>query len=126
MAIRGVRRRRGSERGFVLSDHADFPGLVRAVEESHARRVLVTHGSSDSFARFLRERGLDADVLATRFSGESLEAPEPVDEEPTGEPADGTADGPRGPEDATTGAAAGGEEAGGGSPSNGSEAKEPA
>lgn len=82
MAIRGVRRRRGSERGFVLSDHADFPGLVRAVEESHARRVLVTHGSADSFARFLRERGLDAGVLATRFRGESLDVPDPIETDP--------------------------------------------
>lgn len=80
MAIRGVRRRRGCERGFVLSDHADFPGLVRAVEESHARRVLVTHGSSATFARFLRDRGMDADVLTTLFSGESLDAPEPSDD----------------------------------------------
>jgi putative mRNA 3-end processing factor len=102
MAIRGVRRRRGSERGFVLSDHADFPGLVRAVEESHARRVLVTHGSADSFARFLRERGLDADVLATRFRGESLEAPDPNENDLADEgPADDVVgrDGPAGAAD---------------------------
>jgi putative mRNA 3-end processing factor len=70
MTVRGVRRRRGFERGFVLSDHADFPGLVAAVEATGARRVLVTHGQSDAFARFLRERGYDAGVLATRYTGE--------------------------------------------------------
>lgn len=71
MMLRGVRRRRGFDRGFVLSDHADFPGLLTAVEASRARRVLVTHGSADAFARYLRERGLDAAVLPTRFTGEA-------------------------------------------------------
>jgi putative mRNA 3-end processing factor len=71
MLLRGVRRRRGFDRGFVVSDHADFPGLVAAVEASGARRVLATHGFADAFARFLRDRGLDASVLPTRFVGES-------------------------------------------------------
>jgi putative mRNA 3-end processing factor len=71
MLLRGVRRRRGFDRGFVVSDHADFPGLVAAVEASGARRVLATHGFADAFARFLRDRGLDASVLPTRFIGES-------------------------------------------------------
>ena len=70
MTVRGVRRRRGFDRGFVLSDHTDFPSLVAAVEATGARRVLVTHGQSDAFARYLRERGYDAETLATRFSGE--------------------------------------------------------
>ncbi len=55
MAVRGVRRRRGGCRGFVLSDHADWPGLLRTVRESQARQVLLTHGQGDSLARFLRE-----------------------------------------------------------------------
>jgi len=71
MLLRGVRRRRGFDRGFVVSDHADFPGLLAAVEASGARRVLVTHGFSDVLARVLRERGLDAEVLPTRFVGEA-------------------------------------------------------
>jgi putative mRNA 3-end processing factor len=71
MAIRGVRRRRGFDRGFVVSDHADFPGLLAAVEASGARRVLVTHGFTDAFARLLRHRGFEADELATRFTGEA-------------------------------------------------------
>jgi putative mRNA 3-end processing factor len=71
MTVRGVRRRRGVEQGFVVSDHADFPGLLTAIEASRARRVLVTHGFSDVLARFLRERGLDAEPLATRFTGEA-------------------------------------------------------
>jgi putative mRNA 3-end processing factor len=70
MTVRGVRRRRGFERGFVISDHADFPGLLAAIEASRAKRVLVTHGSAESLARLLRERGLDAAPLRTRFVGE--------------------------------------------------------
>jgi putative mRNA 3-end processing factor len=68
MAVRGFRRRRGYQRGFVLSDHADWAGLMRTVDESRASRVLVTHGSSESLARFLREvKGLRAEPLATEF-----------------------------------------------------------
>ncbi len=80
MTVRGMRRRRGVDRGFVLSDHADFPGLVAAVEATGARRVLVTHGSSEAFSRFLRGRGIDAAVLATRYTGESADG----DDEPGG------------------------------------------
>ena len=64
MAVRGARRRRGYERGFVLSDHADWPGLLQSVKESGARQVYVTHGNSDGLARYLREvEGLSAEPL---------------------------------------------------------------
>ncbi|HMK73651.1 MAG TPA: ligase-associated DNA damage response exonuclease [Myxococcaceae bacterium] len=70
MRVRGERRRRTLERGFALSDHADWPALLRTVEESGASRVLVTHGYTAPFARALRERGLDAVELPTQFEGE--------------------------------------------------------
>ncbi len=71
MAVRGVRRRRGYGRGFVLSDHADWPGLVRTVRESGARQVYVTHGQSEILARYLREvEGLNAAPLERRFAAE--------------------------------------------------------
>jgi putative mRNA 3-end processing factor len=70
MLIRGARRRRAVDRGFVISDHADWPGLVRAVEATRARRVLATHGYAAPLARWLREQGYEADVLETRFVGE--------------------------------------------------------
>jgi len=73
MAVRGFRRRRGYQRGFVLSDHADWSGLIRTIEESRASRVLVTHGSSEILARYVREaKGLRAEPLATQF-GEDKE-----------------------------------------------------
>ncbi len=70
MQVRGDRRRRGIELGLVLSDHADWPGLLRTIDETGASRILVTHGQSDTLARYLREQGRDADVLETRFEGE--------------------------------------------------------
>ncbi len=71
MTIRGRRRWRGTDRGFVLSDHADWPGLLETVEHSGASRVLATHGYASELARYLREtRGLDAGVLPTRFGDE--------------------------------------------------------
>jgi putative mRNA 3-end processing factor len=70
MKLRGNRRRRGFDRGFVVSDHADWPSLLRTVEESGASQVLATHGNAHSFVRFLRERGVDAAELQSRFGGD--------------------------------------------------------
>jgi putative mRNA 3-end processing factor len=76
MAVRGVRRRRGVDRGFILSDHADWPGLNRAIRETGCENVLVTHGSTEIFARHLREQGLQAEVLQTLYSGDADDATE--------------------------------------------------
>jgi putative mRNA 3-end processing factor len=70
MQVRGARRRQNVDRGFVLSDHTDWPGLVRTIRESGARRILPTHGSSDALVRWLREQGFEAEPLATAFEGE--------------------------------------------------------
>lgn len=70
MQIRGARRRRAVDRGFVLSDHADWPGLLSAIEASGAEHVLVTHGYADVLARWAREQSLNADTLRTEFQGE--------------------------------------------------------
>lgn len=70
MAVRGNRRRRGYERGFVLSDHADWAGLVATVRESGARRVFATHGQDDAFARYVQEEeGIRADSLSALAEG---------------------------------------------------------
>ncbi|MFM1769593.1 MAG: hypothetical protein RJA22_2122 [Verrucomicrobiota bacterium] len=68
MLVRGTRRRRGADRGFVVSDHADWPGLLSAIEATGAERVLVTHGSATALVRWLREHGRAAEALATRFA----------------------------------------------------------
>jgi len=68
MQIRGVRRSRDFDRGFVLSDHSDWSGLLHCVRASGARRVGVTHGQVDVFARYLREiEGLESFVVPTHF-----------------------------------------------------------
>ncbi len=76
MQLRGIRRRRGADRGFVLSDHADWPGLNAAIAATGASRVFVTHGFTAPFRRWLSDQGYDADVVATDDAGE--EAPEPA------------------------------------------------
>jgi putative mRNA 3-end processing factor len=77
MAIRGTRRRRAGDRGFVVSDHADWDGLLRTVRESGAERVGVTHGSTAPLVRWLREEeGLDAWALPTAWEGERADGGE--------------------------------------------------
>jgi putative mRNA 3-end processing factor len=74
MLVRGVRRRRSIDRGFVLSDHADWPGLLGAIEATQASRVLLTHGYAAQVARFLREnRGIDARVIEPAATQEQEE-----------------------------------------------------
>ncbi|MCF5631502.1 DNA ligase-associated DEXH box helicase, partial [Pseudomonas syringae] len=70
MMLRGTRRRRGVDRGFVLSDHADWPGLLWAIEQTGAERVMVTHGSVGILVRYLRELGLDAQGFSTEYGDE--------------------------------------------------------
>jgi putative mRNA 3-end processing factor len=70
MKVRGNRRRRGDDRGFVISDHADWPALLRTIRETGAKQVLATHGNTDALVRVLHEEGLDAQALRTEFGGE--------------------------------------------------------
>ncbi len=70
MRVRGDRRRRGYDRGFVLSDHADWPSLLRTFNDSGARRILLTHGHGDTMSRYLREQGIDAAVMHTEYGAE--------------------------------------------------------
>ncbi|HEY9380950.1 MAG TPA: ligase-associated DNA damage response exonuclease [Burkholderiales bacterium] len=70
MRLRGARRRRAVDRGFVLSDHADWPALQQAIADSGAERVYVTHGYVPVMVRWLEERGIDAHAFATEYSGE--------------------------------------------------------
>lgn len=74
MRIRGVRRSRNLDRGFVLSDHSDWNGLLRCILESGATRVGLTHGQTEVLSRYLREEhSLDSFTVPTRFSGDSTD-----------------------------------------------------
>ena len=70
MRVRGVRRQRAYDRGFVISDHADWPDLLRTIEETGAARVYATHGHAEPLARFLREHGLESGVMRTAWEDE--------------------------------------------------------
>lgn len=72
MALRGVRRRRGTQ-GFVVSDHADWPGLNMAIKEMGASHVFVTHGYTTPFRRWLEDQGYEAGIVATAYEGDAAE-----------------------------------------------------
>jgi putative mRNA 3-end processing factor len=70
MKLRGTRRRRGADRGFVLSDHADWNDLNLAIRETGAQKVYVTHGYSEIFAHWLNTNGIEAHEVKTKYEGE--------------------------------------------------------
>jgi len=88
MQVRGARRRRSVDRGFVLSDHADWPALNAAIDTTGASRVVATHGYADVLVRWLRGRGLDASRFATEYGDED----EGSDPEAAGSATDADAD----------------------------------
>jgi putative mRNA 3-end processing factor len=74
MQLRGARRRQGVDRGFVLSDHADWPGLQRAIAATGAARVIVTHGYEAVMVRWLTQQGLQAGSFETAYGDDAAEA----------------------------------------------------
>ncbi|MDB5824409.1 MAG: ligase-associated box helicase [Herminiimonas sp.] len=70
MQLRGARRRRAVDRGFVLSDHADWPGLLQAIHATGAQNVIVTHGQVPVMVRWLRQQGLNAGAFETQYGDE--------------------------------------------------------
>lgn len=58
----GVGRR--CDYSFPLSDHCDFPELVRMVVRSGAQKVLTVHGFVEEFAAHLRSQGIDASPMS--------------------------------------------------------------
>ena len=73
MAMRGVRRRRGVDRGFVMSDHADWAGLNTAIAETGAERIFVTHGYTSVFRQWLESQGYNAAIVETEYEGDDAE-----------------------------------------------------
>ena len=84
MRLRGARRRRGVDRGFVLSDHADWPGLLKAIAATGAGRVIVTHGYEAVMTRWLQQQGLQASPLDTEYGDDVIEDDSPPPDEPPG------------------------------------------
>jgi putative mRNA 3-end processing factor len=72
MALRGARRRRNADKGFVLSDHADWEGLNEAISQTGAENVFVTHGYTDILSKWLIDKGLNAHPLETNFEGDEV------------------------------------------------------
>ena len=70
MQVRGARRRQGLDRGFALSDHADWPGLQGAIAATGAERVIVTHGYEAEMVRWLQQQGLQAGSFSTEYGGD--------------------------------------------------------
>jgi len=73
MTFRGARRRRAIDRGFVLSDHCDWQGLLQSIEATGASKVICTHGYTDIFSRYLKTIGYDARTEQTQYEGENAE-----------------------------------------------------
>ena len=71
MRIRGNRRRRSVDRGFVISDHSDWDGLVQTIAASGAEKIGVTHGYAAEMVRWLQEKGYDAEVVPTAYGDEA-------------------------------------------------------
>ena len=80
MALRGVRRRRAVDRGFVMSDHADWAGLNAAIAATGAERIFVTHGYTSIFRRWLESQGYDAQIVQTAYEGDAMDTAGPADE----------------------------------------------
>lgn len=70
MSIRGAKKRRAADRGFVLSDHADWEGLLTAVKATEAENIYVTHGYTATFAKYLNENGWNAQEVHTLYGGD--------------------------------------------------------
>src|SRR5205085_10495575 len=71
MRVRGAQRQRNVDRGFVLSDHADWPALLQTIEHVGAARVLTTHGHPEPLARYLASRGIASGVIRSAWEGEA-------------------------------------------------------
>jgi len=66
----------------VLSDHADWEGLLAAVRATGASRVFATHGFQAAFSRYLTGIGIEASEVRTQYGGEE----EDREALPAGEP----------------------------------------
>jgi putative mRNA 3-end processing factor len=59
-ALRGMATREGINKGFIISDHTDWKGILHGVKETGAQKIYATHGYSAVLTRYLQECGWDA------------------------------------------------------------------
>ena len=78
MQVRGNARRRNVDAGFIMSDHADWPGLLEAIKATGAEKVFVTHGFQAAFSRYLNEIGIASAEVKTEYGNDEEEAPPEV------------------------------------------------
>jgi putative mRNA 3-end processing factor len=83
MQIRGNIRRSNADAGFALSDHADWNGLLFAIQSTGAQKVFVTHGFQAALSRYLREKGVEAEEVKTEFGKEEPLQSQVADDEET-------------------------------------------
>lgn len=81
MQVRGNSRRKNADAGFALSDHADWPGLLKAIKATEAEKVFVTHGFQHAFSRYLNEQGIAADEVKTEYGNDEEEGKTEVEKE---------------------------------------------
>ncbi len=67
MQVRGNVRRRNADAGFALSDHADWKGLLSAIQATGAEKVFVTHGFQAALSRYLNEQGISSAEVKTEY-----------------------------------------------------------
>jgi putative mRNA 3-end processing factor len=78
MQVRAGRRWRSADAGFALSDHADWPGLLKAIEATSAEKVFVTHGFTATFSKYLNEIGIESEEVKTQYGNEEEEEQTPI------------------------------------------------
>ncbi|MDR9488428.1 ligase-associated DNA damage response exonuclease [Salibacter sp.] len=76
MALRGARRRRAADRGFILSDHADWKELNETIQLSQPENIITTHGYTDIFTKWLNDQGYNAVQEKTLYTGEMVDEKE--------------------------------------------------
>lgn len=74
MALRGIRRRQAVDKGFVLSDHADWESLLNVVQYSEAEKIYVTHGYTAAFSKYLQEKGYNSEEVKTEYGDEEIQS----------------------------------------------------
>lgn len=57
-------RQRGAELPLIISDHADWPELIRTIEDTGAQEIWVTHGREDALLHQIKTMGLQGQALS--------------------------------------------------------------